>query len=162
MNIVKPINREIAMRACRGVTDMDNRNNCIADVMVTGEIGFAKTYLVAQRIEQAGTKTEIYPLRKQTREGDTAIVIAVVKRSLTGQRLIAEGKDTRGSIGTIQFYLDGRPVGEPVRVDRFGQARWMRPGIKAGEYKLSAEFIPLKGSAENLASRSAELVYVVR
>lgn len=162
MNIVKPINREIAMRACRGVTDMDNRNNCIADVIVTGEIGFAKTYLLAQRIEQAGTKTEIYPLRKVTKEGDTAIVVAVVKRALTDQRLIADGKDTRGSIGSIQFYINGRPAGEPVRVDRFGQARWMRPGIKAGEYKVSAEFIPLKGSTENLASRSGELIYVVR
>ncbi len=162
MNIVKPLSREIAMRACRGVADMDNRNNCVADVMVTGEIGFAKTYLVAQRIEQAGTKTEIYPVRKLTREGDTATFVAVIKRSLTGQRLIFDGKEKRYNIGSVQFYLNGKPVGRPVPVDRFGQARWASPKLKAGEYKVSAEFLPTKGDDGNLASRSLELIYVVR
>lgn len=162
MNIVKPINREIAMRVCSGITDKDNRNNCVADVMVTGEIGFAKTYLVAQQLELAGTTTEIYPERKVIKEGDSAIFVAVVKRSLTGQRLIAEGKDTRNGIGSIQFYVNGKRVGEPVPVNRFGQARWNMPGVRRGEYNISAEFIPVRTDNANLASSSLELIYVIR
>jgi len=162
MNIIKPIDREVAGRLCREVTDRDNRNNCVMDVMTTGEAGFAKTYLLAQKIEQAGTKTEIYPERKTTREGDTATFVAVIKRSLTGQRLIFDGKEKRYNIGSIQFYLDGKPAGRPVPVDRFGQARWASPKIKAGEYKVSAGFLPTNRDESNLASRSTELIYVVR
>jgi hypothetical protein len=86
----------------------------------------------------------------------------VVKRSLTDQRLIAGDKETRGSTGSIQFYFNGKPAGRPVPVDRFGQARWTSPKLRPGEYKVSAAFLPTKGDEGNLASRSLELIYVVR
>jgi hypothetical protein len=162
MKIVKPVSREIAVRVCRGVTDKDNHNNCVADVMVTGEIGFAKTYLVAQKLEQAGTKTEIYPEHKVTKVGNTASFVAIIKRSLTGQRLSFDSKEQRYGAGSIQFYFNGKPVGKPVPIDRFGRARWTSPKLKAGEYKVSAEFLPTKGDDGNLASRSPELIYLVR
>jgi hypothetical protein len=161
MKKVEPVKREIAMRACSGITDKDNRNSCVADVMVTGEIGFAKTYLQAQRVEQAGTRTEIYAERKEKKERDATGLVAVVKRTLTNQRLSYEEKQRVGA-GSVQFYLDGKPVGTLIPIDRFGRARWMIPGLKAGEYKVSAAFIPAKGDKNNLSSRSPEIVYIVR
>lgn len=163
MTMVDPIDRDVAERACREVIDRDNRNNCVMDVAVTGEIGFAKTYLLAQKLEQAGTKTEIHPERKVTEEGNPATFVAVIKRGLTGQRLSFDDKEQRCyGAGLVQFYFKGEPMGEPVRIDRFGRAQWTSPELKAGEYKVSAEFLPARGDDGNLASRSFELVHLVR
>lgn len=159
---VNPIDRDVAKRACLKVIDPDNRNNCVMDVAVTGEIGFAKTYLLAQKLEQAGTKTEIYPERKVTEEGDPATFIAIIKRRLTGQRLIFDDKEQRYGVGRVQFYFNGEPMGEPVWIDRFGRAQWTSPKLKAGEYKVSAKFLPAKGDDDNFTSRSFELVHLVR
>ncbi len=162
MNMVKPINRDVAERACREVNDRDNRNNCVMDVVVTGEIGFAKTYLLAQKLEQAGTKTEIHPERKVTEEGHPATFIAVIKRHLTGQRLTVDDKEQRNGVGRVQFYFNGESMGRPVCIDRFGRAQWTSPKLKAGKYKVSAKFLPAKGDDGNLASSSFELVHLVR
>ncbi len=162
MSKVNPIDRDIAVRVCREIIDQDNRNNCIMDVIVTGEIGFAKTYLVAQKLEQAGTITEIHPERKITEEGNPATFVAVIKRTLTGQRLSFDDKEQRYGIGSVQFYFNGEPRDKPVQIDRFGRARWISPKLKAGEYKVSAEFLPAKGDDDNFASRSFELVHFVR
>ena len=162
MSMVKAVDRDVAKRACLKVIDQDNRNNCIMDVVVTGEIGFAKSYLLAQKLEQAGTKTEIYPERKVTEEGDPATFIAIIKHSLTGQRLTFDDKEQRYGAGRVQFYFNGEPMGKPVRIDRFGRAQWTSPKLKAGEYKVSAKFLPTKGDDDNFASRSFELVHIVR
>ena len=162
MNIVKPIERDVAERACREVIDRNNRNNCVMDVVMTGEIGFAKTYLLAQKLEQASTKTEIHPEQKVTKEGNPATFIAVIKRGHTGQRLVFGDKKHHFGIGRIQFYFNNEPISQPIRVDRFGQAQWTSPNLKAGEYKISAEFLPTKGHHGNLASRSFELIHLVR
>lgn len=42
---VKPLPIEVAQQQCRAIVANDRRANCEADVMATGEIGFAKTYL---------------------------------------------------------------------------------------------------------------------
>ena len=39
LTMVNPIDRDVAERACREVIDRDNRNNCVMDVAVTGEVG---------------------------------------------------------------------------------------------------------------------------
>ncbi len=162
MEMVKPLEREIAVKVCRDIIDRDNRNNCIMDVIVTGEIGFAKTYLLAQRLELAGTKTEIYPAQKVTKEGAPATFVAVVKRSLTNQRLNFDEKEPQNGKGSVQFYFNKKKVGEPVSVDPFGRAQWTSPKLNTGEYKVSAEFLPDNDDKNNLASKSLELMYLVR
>ncbi|MFZ3063732.1 MAG: hypothetical protein WA277_00415 [Nitrospirota bacterium] len=161
MSMVKQIDHDVAKRACLEVIDPDNHNNCVMDVAVTGEIGFAKTYLLAQKLEQAGTKTEIYPERKVTKEGDPATFIAIIKRRLTGQRLTFDDKEQRYGVGRVQFYFNGESMGKPVRIDRFGRAQWTSPKLKAGKYKVSAKFLPAKGDDDNFTSRSFEIVHLV-
>lgn len=162
MSKVTPISRDVAVKACSEIIDPDNRNNCVMDVVVTGEIGFAKSYLLAQRLELAGTKTEIYPQSKTIKVGSAAGFVAVIKRTLTDQRLSVEEKEKRESVGTVQFHFNGKPMGKPIQVDRFGRAQWTSPQLNAGEYKVRAEFMPMQGDQNNLSSRSLELVYVVR
>jgi hypothetical protein len=43
---VKPVSLAAARRACEGVIDRRPRAHCVFDVQVTGERGFAKTYLL--------------------------------------------------------------------------------------------------------------------
>jgi hypothetical protein len=162
MTTVNPINREEAELACREIIDRDNRVNAILDVMVTGEVGFAKTYLLAEKLELAGTKTEIYPEHKITEEGNSTTFVAVVKRSLTDMRLGFDEKEQRSGSGMIQFIFNGEPMDKPVSVDQFGRARWTSPKLKSGEYKIVAEFVPSESKKDILASRSSELRYVVR
>lgn len=58
--------------------------------------------------------------------------------------------------------FNGEPMDEPMLIDRFGRAQWTSPELKAGEYKISAVFLPARGDDGNLASRSFDLVHVVR
>lgn len=46
----KPLPKEIAAQHCAAVVDKKSRANCVADVMATGESGFAATYLAAQKV----------------------------------------------------------------------------------------------------------------
>ena len=158
---VDPIDRDVAERACRAVVDEDNRNNCVADVVVTGETGFAETYLVAQKLEQAGTRVEIHPERKVTEPGRRATFVAVVKRGITGQRLGFDDKPKRCGPGHVRFHFDGEPMGEPLRVDRFGRARWTSPELAPGRHVVSAGFQPADCDDGKLASHSMDLVYRV-
>lgn len=48
---VKPVSREIAVEACSVVKDERMRGNCVFDVMITGERGFAQTYARTQETQ---------------------------------------------------------------------------------------------------------------
>ncbi|HJU06104.1 MAG TPA: hypothetical protein VJ692_13215 [Nitrospiraceae bacterium] len=48
----KPLKPEVAKQYCSAIVAEDRRANCVQDVMVTGEPGFAKTYLLTQQIER--------------------------------------------------------------------------------------------------------------
>ncbi len=160
MEEIDPVEPDVAERVCQDLIDPENRKNCIMDVMLTGEIGIADTYLVAQELEQCGTKTEIYPESKVTHEGGRATFVAVIKRCLTGQRLNFDNQEEREA--WIQFYFNGEPFDEPVPIDRFGRARWTSPQLEPGKYVVSAEFLPGKGEDCYLPSRSFERIHTVR
>src|SRR5262245_20742117 len=49
---IKPLPLEVAKQHCRAIAADDHRANCEQDVMVTGEPGFAKTYLLAEEIDR--------------------------------------------------------------------------------------------------------------
>lgn len=49
---LKVMTRAQAEQACNGVNDGDRKANCIQDVMVTGEVSFANTYLQADKINR--------------------------------------------------------------------------------------------------------------
>ncbi|MEO1366043.1 MAG: Ig-like domain-containing protein, partial [Acidobacteriota bacterium] len=140
----------------------EDRHNCTVDVAVTGELEFAATYVLAQKLEQGGTQIEVHPDVKFIHGGQVASFVAVVKRSLTGERVAIDGDGEDPGIGEVQFFVDGRPAGAPVRVDRSGRARWTSGALQEGTYRVSAHFEPALGNRVHLESRSHDLLYVVR
>jgi hypothetical protein len=47
---ITPVSAAVAEEACKSITDTDLKANCVFDVQVTGNSGFARTYAVTQRV----------------------------------------------------------------------------------------------------------------
>lgn len=46
-----PIAQAVAEQHCAGIIDSETKKNCVGDVSVTGEVGFAQAYLLSQELE---------------------------------------------------------------------------------------------------------------
>jgi hypothetical protein len=148
----RPVSQIVAQRACRPVTGENSHKNCVFDVMVTGNRGFARTYALSQRIRAGATTTALSDNKDSTKIEEPVTFTATVARIVrTG-----EGIPT----GTVQLTLDGHKVGRPVRLDAQGQATWQTSSLKPGKHKLLAAYRPSKGS-EFLASISAGRLHTV-
>ncbi len=113
---VKPATQAVAGKACQRIVDKNMKRDCIFDVVVTGEPGFAKTYLTSQRLRLDGTTTTVIDDADPTQVGETVTFTATVARTASG----GKGVPT----GTVQFMLDGAKVGRPVALDQKGRATW--------------------------------------
>jgi hypothetical protein len=106
--------------------------------MVTGHRGFSRAYVLSQRIKASSTITRVsygrYPMNVEEPVTFTATVARIAP--------IGKGVPT----GTVQFMLDGNKVGTPVRLNAKGHATWKTSGLKPGEHKVLAIYIPSKGS----------------
>ncbi len=60
--------------------------------------------------------------------------------------------------GSVQFNLDGNPVGSPVALDSAGQASWTTSDLSIGSYVVSVEYL---GSDPFVAHTSAPVTHVV-
>jgi hypothetical protein len=110
---VTPASLLTAQTACRLMVDKNMNRNCVFDVSVTGEPGFAKTYLLSQRIRLGSTTTTLHS-EDATQVGEWVTFTAIVARNASNGR----GAPT----GSVQFILDGSNVGEPVKLDSKGRA----------------------------------------
>lgn len=54
---LKPLALDVAQKHCQDVVADDLRANCVQDVMVTGEAGFARTYVLAERVSRNAKPT---------------------------------------------------------------------------------------------------------
>ena len=132
---VRPISRLAAERACRPIAAGNMHNDCVFDVMVTGNTGFAKTYLASQQIKIGpATKTSVYNHRDPTEVEEPVTFTATVVAGI--------GVPT----GTVQFFLDGSKAGPDLNLDPKGQAIWKTSGLKPGKHKVAATYIPSSGS----------------
>jgi hypothetical protein len=147
----RPASREVAVTACRPVTDKNANKNCIFDVMATGETGFAKTYVLSQRMHIAATRTTLADEENPTEVGEW------VRFAATVVALNGKGHPT----GTVQFTLDGTKVGGPVKLDSNSRATWETPRIKVGVHRVAASYTPSKGSVF-LNSTSLETLHTVK
>jgi hypothetical protein len=149
---VTPMDWERAAEACREIVDKDNRINCTFDVAATGEFGFAKAWLLSQKIDLEATRTDVHFTK--SREG---ITFAASVRMKKGGAAIPVKKGQ--SPGTVQFTLDGKTM-EPVALDSNGQATWtVRPG--AGKHVIAAAFTPNR-ELPLLSSASVDKPFVIK
>jgi hypothetical protein len=150
---VRPGSHRLAEEACRPVKGENRHNDCVFDVIVTGNPGFAKTYVLSQRLEADSTTTTVSDDKNPTRDDEPVTFTATVTRT----EVAGKGVPT----GTVQFMLDGHKVGGPERLDAKGQARWKTSSLKRGKHEVSASYVPSTGSAF-LPSDSPEHVHIVR
>lgn len=150
--VARPLDLATARRLCRGVTDKNMKADCIFDVRVTGEPGFAKLYGQKQQIRNGSTVITLDDAKNPTKPGERVTLTATVSRR-TSHREVPSG--------TVQFILDGENVGQPVRLDRSGNAKWTIGDLKAGKHQVSARYIPARGSIF-MSSSSRTKVHTVR
>lgn len=149
---VSPLDLTTALAACATITDINRKANCVFDVQVTGELGFAETYILTQKIEDGATTTTVKDDRDPSQYKETVSFVATVVRSA-----VREGvKPT----GTVQFMLDGNNVGNPVTLDSDGRAVWSTAVLEIGNHKVAANYTPTNGSVF-LASGSLQISHTV-
>jgi hypothetical protein len=153
---VEPATLAVAQRVCRAVTGKNRKEDCIFDVHVTGNTGFAKTYLLSQKIQAGATGVVVSDDRDPSKPEEPVTFTATVARHTPVARR-AGGAPT----GTVQFTLDGEKAGGPVKLDAKGQARWKTARLQVGDHNVAAQFIPAEGTAF-LPSSSADERHTVR
>ncbi len=150
---VKPLAPLLAQRLCRAVTDKNMNANCVFDVTVTGEPGFAKLYLLSQRIRLGSTTTTVTDDEDPTQVGESVTFTAIVTPSSSARSGVPAG--------TVQFTLHGSNVGQPVKLDSKGRATWETSRLRVGKHRVAASYIPSLGSVF-LASSSLDELHTVK
>jgi hypothetical protein len=149
---LEPIGLEVARAACRRVADPDRRADCTFDVHVTGNMGFATTYLNTQRILKDSTTTNLTDDPQLSQLGELVTFTAFVA---------ANGPESIGQpSGTVQFTLDGRNVGASVPLDAKGRATWETTALKVGKHEIAASYDPGDGSI--FLPSSTEKIHIVK
>jgi len=150
---VEPATQVVAERACSRIRAKNMHNDCIFDVVVTGNPGFADTYNLSQEIQVGATTTTVTDDEDPTQIGEWVTFTATVAPDGTAHKGIPAG--------TVQFTVDGSKVGEPVKLDSKGQATWETSRLHAGKHLVAASYMPSPGS-EFLASTSPDEIHTVR
>jgi hypothetical protein len=148
-----PVSVGVAEAACRGVTDKASRANCVFDVAITGNKGFAQTYVQSVRGRRGATTTLVSDDVNPTQVGEPSTFTAVVALITKG----VKGPPT----GTAQFIVDGVKVGAPVKLDAAGRASWEASRLKLGKHSVSAAYIPTPKS-DFAPSVSDAVIHVVK
>ncbi|HMJ48492.1 MAG TPA: Ig-like domain repeat protein, partial [Ferruginibacter sp.] len=133
----KPLTPAIAQQYCREVVGKNRKAHCVFDVAVTGETGFAKTYLLTQRIEIGATNTTISSNKDSTNMKEPVTFTAIVRQ----KALLSKGILT----GFVQFTIDGKKSEKPVLLNK-GRAILRTVRLGAGVQRVAASYIPSKGS----------------
>ncbi|MDD5036034.1 MAG: Ig-like domain-containing protein [Methylococcaceae bacterium] len=149
--VAKPVDVRTAERHCRAIANKNGKDDCVFDVMVTGNPGFAQTYLLTQQLQPGATETLVQDDKDPTRLGESVTFTATVALTVP----------TGGSAptGMVQFMLDGGKVGNPIMLDPNGRAMWSTSNLQIGKHQIAANYIPNRGSV--LASSSPEKSHTV-
>lgn len=162
---VTPLDLATAEAACAAITEDGRRADCVFDVQLTGELSFAKTYLLTQQLEAGATTVTVSDDLDTSRFQDDVTFVATVVRTAARGRdkpkdtvpfpnddnvavgLVAlepNGRDI--PTGTVQFTLDGNDVGGPITLDPNGRATWIASALTVGDHEVAASYSPPDGS----------------
>lgn len=144
---VQPISVDDAVALCRQVEDRNENKDCIVDVQLTGEKGFAEAYIRGEKLRKGATRTVLSD-DKTPREPQEFITFKAIVSRLSAI-------DDAIPRGDVQFMINGENYNEPVKLDGFGRAILKIPSRLIGNNHVVAAFIPARGSVF-LPSRSHE------
>jgi hypothetical protein len=133
-----PIELGIAKEVCQPVKRRLSRANCIADVLATGDVGFAKSYIATEQIREGQTKISLHIHERSIRDAEKFAVSARVMQ-------LQNSRNTRRISGSLQLFVDGKPSGEPVRVNAKGSAIFYLPKSQRNA-KIQVGFVASKRS----------------
>jgi hypothetical protein len=122
----------------------------VFDVRVTGERGFANTYLLSQRVARGATTITLRDNRDRAKYPEGVTLTATVARRAANIRGVPRG--------SVQFTVNGERSGAPVPLDRRGQAVWRDASRAPGTHRVGATYIPAAGSGFLSSSTSDERV----
>ncbi len=154
---VEPLDLATAQAVCRELRGERRNPDCVFDVQLTGERGFAETYRKTERLVAGATFTTVTDDQNPTKVGDKVTFTATVD-----YKVPAKGQEEAKGVpaGTVQFLLDGDKVDKPVELSGKGQATWTTAFEKDGVYRVTAVFTPTKDNVL-LPSTSGEEVHTV-
>ncbi len=148
---LKAIGLEVAQQLCRDIVDSNMKANAIFDVMVTGEPGFAKAYLLTQQVQTGTTATTVFVSKDTTTYGEP------VTFTVTVNRKFSSGKGALA--GSVEFTIDGNKFSE-VKLDANGSAILTTTTLKEGKHQIAAMFTPDSGSTA-FSSTSLDITQTV-
>jgi hypothetical protein len=150
---VEPASQATAEQACRRVWDKNMHDDCVFDVIATGNTGFAQTYLNTQRSLADSTTISMTDDQNPSQVGEWVAFTAYV----AANSMAVMGFPS----GTVQFTVDGSNAGEPVTVDAKGRAMWQTSQLKVGAHRVAANYLP-GADTEFLPSASVGEIHAVR
>ena len=136
---VVALDPSVARELCSRITNKNRFGDCVLDVTLTGEKAFARTYILTERILAGATMLTLSSDKDPVRPRETVTFTAIVERKASTGR----GAPT----GLVQFMVDGKRVGEPVKLNTAGRATWKTATLRPGKHEVSARYIPTKNSA---------------
>lgn len=149
------IDVQVAETHCASIIDQNMKADCVFDVAVTGEPGFARTYQLTEQLQPGLTATTVKDDKDPTQQGESVTFTATVAPTLS-----RSGQGTPS--GAVQFVVDGGKVGNPVALDSTGRAAWSTSSLQAGKHQIVAQYIPSGfGGLLFLASSSPEESHTV-
>jgi len=135
---VEPASRLVAQDGCRAIAGENMRADCIFDVMVTGDTGFAESYLQTQTVQQeahvGATVTTLVDQEDPTEFGEPVMFTAAV----------APKVDRGGGAptGAAQLLVNGRAMSGPIALDASGKAIWRTAMLLPGSHEVAARYLP--------------------
>ena len=146
-----PVDLGTANHACARITGRYRKRDCVFDVAITGELGFAKLYARTQALESGATTTIAGDDRNPTRIEQPAVFTASVERLMP---LRGAGAPT----GAVRFIVDDGAPSAPVALDKRGHVLWRTTGMKPGRHQIVAVYVP---TGAFLGSRSPTIAHTV-
>jgi subtilisin family serine protease len=135
----KAVDVHVAQEICGKIDGKTAHADCVFDVMLTGEKGFAKAYADTLRLKSGGTITTVIDKLGGGPNERLVEFIATVTPAAA---------DARGAPrGAVQFSVDGKKFGDPVSLNENGQALWRTKDLKVLDHDVGANFMPSKDNA---------------
>jgi subtilisin family serine protease len=132
------VDDRVAQEICGRVEDKRAHEDCVFDLVLTGEKGLAKAYQDTLRLKAGATITTV----GERLGGETGRRIVEFIADVGPASANARGMPK----GTVQFSIDGKAVGDPIPLDEKGQAVWRTENLKTLDLPVVASFKPGDGS----------------
>jgi len=148
-----PVDVSVAQKQCSAITDNNMKADCVFDVRVTGNTGFASTYQLSQQLDPKATETTVKGDKDPSNRGESVAFTATVTQKLP--------RGGHAPVGSVQFHLDGGAVGNPITLDANGRALWSTSTLRVGQHQIVANYVPTSWGGLFLASTSPALSHTV-